>query len=357
MVLTECYHILGVPASASFEEIRHQYRHLALRYHPDRNPGDPNAAARFREVVEAYKILVDAYRSQPFGRSYGIKGQRPAGASFYNYDDLFSQSDDWLGDFFGVKDRAPRLKSWSGPDFRYDLQIPFMAAMLGMETEIEIRCTRNCEFCHATGLQPGTSYQTCPDCQGQGTMFRTPGLLRLGPICKRCQGQGRIIPCPCSQCQGSGNLEHVERYWITIPPGIEDGARLQIPGEGGDGFHNGPRGHLVIVIHVQPDNFFTRYGNDLCCRIEVSFAQAALGATIEVPTLLGSQFLELPRGTQSGRTFRFPGYGVPCRGGNKPGDQVVEVVITTPTKLNYRQRQVLDEFSRLDAAKQTGNPL
>ncbi|MBW1987073.1 MAG: molecular chaperone DnaJ, partial [Deltaproteobacteria bacterium] len=276
--------------------------------------------------------------------------------NFYRVDDLFFQTEDWLAEFFGIENGKSIFKERSGPDFRYDLQIPFMAAIMGMETDIEIRRLRSCIFCNATGLEPGSDYQTCPDCQGQGRLFHSPGLLRFGPLCKRCKGRGCIIAHPCSHCHGSGNMEQLQRYRIKIPPGVEDGTRLQIPWEGGDGFQNGPPGHLFVVIHVQPDNFFTRFGNDLCCRIEVSFAQAALGDTIEVPTLSGSQFLELPRGTQSGRIFRFPGCGVPRRGDQEPGDLLIEVIITTPTELNYRQRELLHEFCRLDEFNQAGNP-
>ncbi|MFP3866855.1 MAG: DnaJ C-terminal domain-containing protein [Desulfobacteraceae bacterium] len=357
MAISHCYHILGVSPSASFEEIRRQYRHLALRYHPDRNPGDPGAAARFREVAEAFNTLRKVHRSPAFQHYDRASIRQPFEDNFWGIDELFSQTEDWLAEFFGAETSQPLHQRQPGPDFRYDLQIPFMAAILGMETDIEIRRTRKCSFCNTTGLQPGTDYQICPDCQGQGRLSQSPGLLRLGPLCRRCQGQGRIIPHPCPRCRGSGILEQLQRYRINIPPGVEDGTRLQIPWEGGDGFQNGPPGHLFVVIHIQPDDFFTRYGMDLCCRIEVSFAQAALGDTIEVPTLSGSQLLELPRGTQSGRVFRFPGYGVPCRGDQGPGDLLIEVIITTPTDLNYRQRELLYEFSRLDGFDQTGNSL
>lgn len=352
---TECYRILGVSPRANFDEIKRRFRHLAFRFHPDRHPNDPEAVARFREVSEAYKKLQETWRHRPHNGDSGFQRRCGAGENLRGAEDPTLRTEEFIKEYFGVEREASGIASQTGPDFRYDLQIPFAAAILGMETDIEIRRIRSCPVCQATGLHPGSTYQTCPDCDGQGRVFRSPGMLRLGPICQRCHGQGRIIPQPCSHCQGLGTLDQRQRYRITIPPGVEDGARLRIRGEGGEGLHNGPPGHLFVVIHVEPHDFFTRVGNDLYCRVEASFVEAALGAKIEVPTISGSKILDLPPGTQSGDIVRFTGYGVPGQGNQAPGDQIIEVIITTPTDLSCRQRELLHEFARLDQENRIGN--
>jgi molecular chaperone DnaJ len=211
----------------------------------------------------------------------------------------------------------------------------------------------SCHHCRATGLAPGSSHQVCPDCQGRGRQGG-PGLLRFGPLCERCQGRGQTTVQACPHCRGQGHLWETHQYHLRIPPGIEDGARLRLAGAGGPGFRNGPPGNLEVFIHVEPHLFFTRVGNDLHCRLQVSFAQAALGGMVRVPTLDGSRDLDLPRGTQSGKVFRFPGAGAPGGPQQRPGDQIVEVVVITPSDLSPGQKAILEEFADLDQQQLTG---
>jgi len=319
--IPECYRILGVSPKAGLDEVKRRFRLLALEFHPDRNPQDPKAAARFREVAEAYGAICQRRRQE----QSPPPGQKPRKTNG-NGRRVVSPQD--LADLFGFAESSIPFSSFGGPDFRYDLQIPFLAAMWGLEQEIEFRRLVRCGFCQATGLQPGSHYQECPACNGRGRLWASPGQLKIGPVCDTCQGQGKIITHPCTHCRGQGYLSQLKKYRITIPPGVEDGARIRINGEGGEGFRQGPPGHLVVVVHVEPHRFFTRQGNDLHATLEVSFAQAVLGARIEIPTLVGVRILKLPRGAQSGQSFLFPGLGVPVAGDCHPGNLIITIHIT-----------------------------
>jgi molecular chaperone DnaJ len=344
MAALDYYRILGVTPTSTMQEVRRRYRLLARRHHPDYNPDDPDAAARFRLVAEAFKaILADRAQAQSQARA---RSRSRRNAPQYRQP-RFTGSEPLFEEFFGIfQDGSPQ--SWlAGADFRYDLKIPFVSAIKGMGAVIEVDHHPPCQNCGGTGLSPGTNYQECPDCQGRGRRFGGPGLLRFGPVCERCRGLGKIVAEPCRQCRGLGKYSHKKEYHLRIPPGTQDGACFRIKGEGGEGFQNGPPGDLLVVIHVAPHDFFTRVGNDIHCKIEVSFAEAALGSAIRIPTLDGFQKVNLPQGTQSGWTFRFLGAGAPGNSQQSPGDQVNEVIITTPKKLTPRQRFLLEEFGRL----------
>jgi molecular chaperone DnaJ len=335
MATLDYYRILGVTPKTTPEEIRRRYRVLARQHHPDRNPDDPEAAARFRLLAEAYKAIQVSARNRP--RAGAANYRRPR---FTGNEELFEE-------FFGITAGASLPRS-AGPDFRYDLSIPFAAAIRGMETVIQVDYSSPCLCCQGAGLARGSGYRPCPDCQGQGYRFRGPGLLRFGPACHRCRGRGKIIAHPCPHCQGSGHRLERREYHLHILPGTTDGTRLRIKGQGGEGFQNGPRGNLEVVIHVAPDDFFTRVGNDLYCQIKVSFALAALGGLIRIPTLDGYRVFNLPKGTQTGWTFRFPGAGAPGGPHGRRGDQVNRVVVITPQELSPQQRELLEEFTRLE---------
>lgn len=341
MTRWDYYQVLGVSPGAGWSEIRRGYRALALKYHPDRNPDDPQAAAQFRRLVEAYEALRE---------EVGARVRRAAGGRNYRQP-RFTDTEDFFAEYFGIPGR--HLQQSAGPDFRYDLQIPFAAAILGLETVIAVDRTLNCPQCQGTGLAPDSYYQDCPDCRGQGRRFRGPGLLRYGPLCPRCRGQGCIISRACAACAGAGQQRQTRNYRIIIPPGIKDGSRLRFLGQGGKGFRDGPPGNLEVVITVAPHDFFRRVGNDLFCRLQVSFAQAALGGMIRIPTLEGFQTLELPRGTQSGKVFRLRGAGVRGEPRQRRGDQVVEIVVTTPEDLNPGQMEILEELARLEREQPT----
>lgn len=318
--LPDYYRLLGLSPKAGLAEIKRRYRFLALKFHPDRNPRNPEAASRFREIAEAYQAICLRRARPPAPPEAGPEPQ----------PDAFRSRDFVRENFraFFEADEFAGLPSFGGPNFRYDLQIPFLASLRGLEQDIQFRCLTSCSFCQATGLKPGTSYQDCPACQGRGRRWASPGQLKIGALCDHCQGDGKIMAHPCPQCRGQGYRLQVKKYRLAIPPGVEDGTRILFHGEGGEGFQEGPPGHLVVVVHVEPHAIFTRRQNDLYCTVDVSLAQAVLGDSIEVPTPFGPRLLELPRGARSGQSFLFPGLGVPSNGTCHPGNLVVTIQIT-----------------------------
>ena len=341
MATREDYRILGVSPRATWDEIQRRYRLLAWQFHPDHHPEDPEAAAQFRRLAAAYDALRQV--KDKTRRATARKYVRPR---FRNKGQVFE-------DIFGIERPGSPLQQSPGADFRYDLQISFLAAIQGMETDIQVHRDLNCSHCGATGMDPGSSHQDCPDCQGYGRNGG-PGMLRFGPLCKRCRGRGRITTRDCPHCQGQGYTWGISHYHLRIPPGTVDGTRLCLAGAGGQGFQNGPPGNLEVRIHVEPHYFFTRVGNDLHCRLQVSFAQAALGGLVNVPTLEGCRPLNLPRGTQSGKVFRLPGGGAPGGPRRARGDQLVEVVVTTPGNLSPGQKAILEEFASLEQEQMSG---
>ena len=341
MSALDYYRILGVKPTSTLEEVRRRYRVLARRHHPDLNPHDPEAAARFRLVAEAFEAILAARaraRKRPRSRSQADNYRRPR----------FTDKDSFFAEFFGIFREGAPLSQSAGADFRYDLEIPFAAAIKGMGTVIAVDHHPPCGHCRGTGLAAGADYAECPDCQGRGRRYGGPGLLRFGPVCEPCRGRGKIVTHPCRHCGGAGYRHLRREYQFRIPPGTEDGARFRFAGEGGVGFQDGPPGNLEVVVHVAPHAFFTRVGYDIHYKIELSFAEAALGGTFRIPTLDGSQTVNLPQGTRTGLTFRFPGAGAPGGPYHPPGDQVNEVVVTTPQNLSPRQRCLLEELAGLE---------
>jgi molecular chaperone DnaJ len=334
MAPRDYYSILGVSPKTTLDEVRRRFRALARQHHPDRNPDDPQAAARFRLVAEAYEAIKSS-RARPRRTSANLRQPK------------FNGGEDIFAEFFGISSDEP-LSGSSGPDFRYDLEISLAAALTGLVTMIQVDHRISCRHCQGSGLAPGQDYQQCPTCQGRGRRFGGPGLLRFGPVCSRCHGRGKVITQPCRHCRGDGHRLEKRKYSVHIAPGTEDGARLRFHGEGGEGFRNGPAGDLEVVIRVAPDEFFKRVGNDLHCQIKVSFALAALGGMIRIPTLAGYRDFKLPRGTQSGWTFRFPGAGAPAGPEGFAGDQVNQLVVTIPRDLTSRQREILEKWAHLE---------
>jgi molecular chaperone DnaJ len=316
------------------EEVRRRYRALARQYHPDHHPDDPEAAALFRQLAEAYEIIQQS-RSRTRAASQNLRRPR------------FTENDELFEEFFGIPSGHGHLRQSPGADFRYDLEISFADAIRGAKTVIQVDRTINCRPCRGTGMTPGGGYTSCPKCQGRGRRYGGPGLLRFGPRCDCCRGRGKVIAQPCTHCQGQGYTPGTREYQVRIPAGIADGARLRLDGEGGEGFANGPPGNLEVVIHIAPDDFFIRKGNDIYCQVKVSFADAALGGFILVPTLDGYQTVQLPQGTQNGWVFRFPGAGAPGGPNLPPGDQVMEIMVTTANDFGPRQKELLAELARL----------
>jgi len=341
MSALDYYRILGVKPTSTLEEVRRRYRVLARQHHPDLNPDDPEAAARFRLIVAAFEAI-QAVRARTRAKSRTRRN-----ADHYRQP-RFTGKEQLFEDFFGISQEGSPL-SWSaGADFRYDLEITLAAAIKGMGTVIAVDHQPPCRPCGGTGLATGSAYQGCPDCQGRGRRFGGPGLLRFGPVCERCRGRGKIVAVPCRHCAGLGWRSHKKEYPLRIPPGAQDGARFRIKGEGGPGFKNGPPGNLLVVIHVAPHDFFTRMGNDIHCKVRVSFAEAALGGAIRIPTLDGFQTVNLPPGTQTGWSFRFLGAGAPGTPQQPPGDQVNEVIVTAPQKLSPPPLSLFAALDRLE---------
>ncbi len=353
------YEVLGVPKDASQEDIKKAYRKLALKYHPDRNQGDKEAEERFKEAAEAYEVLHDPEKRRVYD-AYGHEGVTSGTgfSGFSSHEDIFGAFSDLFEDLFGFgggfRSSGGGLRPEAGADLRYDLSISFEDAVKGTETEIEITCLDTCTQCGGTGMPAGSQPVTCPTCGGRGQVIRSQGFFRVSSTCPHCSGRGVIISNPCTKCQGHGRVRKQHKVKVRIPPGVDTGSRLRLKGEGEAGVRGGPRGDLYIVINVEPHEFFVRRGNDIYCPISISLVQAALGDTIEVPTLDGTTAFEIPPGTQHGERFKLKGKGVPDLRGFATGDQVLEIRVVTPTRLTERQKELLKEFEDIERNKKEG---
>ncbi|HKL26690.1 MAG TPA: molecular chaperone DnaJ [Desulfuromonadales bacterium] len=340
------YEILEVHRNASETEIKKAYRKLALKCHPDKNPGDAEAEGRFKELSEAYAILSDPQKRALYDQ-YGHAGVDQsngyAGGGFGGtpFEDLFG---DIFGDIFGGG--ARRGSGRRGDDLRYNLKISFEEAAFGLDTKIQIPRHKRCEACDGSGAKPGTAPQTCQTCAGHGQVRFQQGFFSLTRPCPDCGGEGKRISDPCPECHGSGLTRSKKTLSLKIPAGVETGNRLKLNGEGEPGVQGGPPGDLYVVITVKEHPIFKREGQDILCDIPISFAQAALGCELEVPTLDGKVNLKIPAGTQSGKIFRLPSKGIPTLHGYGRGDELIVARVETPTKLTARQKELLEEFSQ-----------
>lgn len=342
------YKILGVSRNATEDEIKKSYRKVAMEYHPDRNPGNKDAEEKFKIASEAYEVLRDSEKRQIYDR-YGIEGLKGTGfTGFRGFDDIFSAFGDVFQDFFGFgTNQRRRTSARSGSDLRYDVKISFLEAAFGKETEIEIPKNVTCEVCGGTGSKPGTHATQCPTCKGTGQLTRSQGFFTISTTCSQCRGEGTIIPHPCKECRGYGRVKKIKKIQVKIPPGVDTGSKLRIRGEGEEGERGGPPGDLFVFIYVEPDDFFSREGDDVICQIPISFTQAALGTEIDVPTLNGKKNLRIPKGTESGDIFRIKGEGFPRIRGYGRGDEIIQVMVKTPKNLTKRQEELLKEFEGL----------
>jgi molecular chaperone DnaJ len=346
MTKRDYYEILGIEKNAAEDEIKKNYRRLAMLYHPDRNPGDKEAEEKFKEAAEAYEVLSDSQKREIYDR-YGHEGLNGTGfRGFSGFDDIFSSFGSIFEDIFGYSQGRSRTAARAGADLRYDLQITFLDAAFGVSTEIEIVKMESCNECSGLGTAPGTTPETCPRCGGRGQITQSSGFFSISSTCSYCRGQGTIITNPCKACKGTGKEQIKKTASIKIPAGVESGSRLRLRGEGETGQFGGPPGDLYVFIHVQPHEFFERRGNDIYCRVPISFVQAALGATLEVPTLNGTESLKIPKGTQHGKSFRLKGKGIAHLRGFGRGDQFVEAQVVVPTNLTRKQEELLREFEK-----------
>ncbi len=343
------YKTLKVDRNASSEEIKKAYRKKALKYHPDRNPGDEKAEEKFKEAAEAYEVLSDSEKRDIYNR-YGHEGLQGSGfQGFSGFDDIFSSFGDIFEDVFGFSTGRTRSRTAArqGADLRYDLSISFMDAAFGTTPEIEIEKYERCEKCGGTGATPGTEPIVCPTCGGMGKVTKSSGFFTVSSTCPQCNGAGRIIEDPCKDCRGTGRAVKVKSMQLKIPAGVETGSRLRLRGEGEEGEFGGPKGDLYVFIHVEPHEFFERDGSDILCRIPLPMTIATLGGNIEVPTLNGNEKIKIPRGTQHGKVFRLKGKGIAHLRGYGRGDQLVQAMIEIPTKLSKKEEKLLKELAKL----------
>jgi molecular chaperone DnaJ len=346
------YEVLGVGREATDQQIKSAYRKLALKHHPDRNPGDTRAEERFKEAAEAYAVLADRDKRSAYDR-FGHAGVAGAGGGpgfdptiFADFSDIFAG----LGDVFGFGDifggRRRRGGPQRGADLRYDLEITFEESATGTETTIQIPREETCETCKGSGAAAGTSAEACSQCRGTGQLRYQQGFLTVARPCPTCRGTGRTIAKPCQACRGAGRVDRDRKITVKIPAGIATGQRLRLYSEGEHGSAGGPPGDLYVIVHVQEHPFFHREGDDLYCELPVGFPTLALGGDLKVPTLDGGAPVHVPAGTQPGARFKLRGKGMPNVSGRGHGDLYVAVRVAVPTKLTPEQKHLLEELAR-----------
>lgn len=347
------YEVLSVPRTATEEEVKRAYRKLAVKYHPDKNPDDPHAEEKFKELGEAYDVLVDPEKRAAYDR-FGHAAFAQGGAGFGRggfhdpfdiFREVFSGGGGIFETFFGGGGAGEDRQR--GSDLRYDLQITLEEAAFGVDKEIEVRKLDTCGHCQGTGSEAGSRTVNCPTCGGRGQVISSRGFFQVSQTCSRCRGVGQVIDKPCRVCGGEGRVEKAGRIKLKIPAGIADGARLRSSNNGEAGIRSGPPGDLYVVIHIKEHKVFQRDEDNLYCEVPISFSVAALGGEIPVPTLEGKAQVKVSAGTQSGQMFKLRGKGITNVNGRERGDLIARVIVEVPTRLNGQQRQKLEEFANL----------
>lgn len=361
------YEVLGVDKSASKDDIKRAYRKLAVKYHPDRNPGDKEAEEKFKEATEAYEVLSDdskrpAYDQYGFA---GVDGMNGGGGgyshAFNDFSDLFSS---FGGDFFermfggfggfggfGESRRRDPNAPTKGDSLRYDLSISFKESVFGSKVDLKFNHEETCETCHGSGGADGSRRVTCPTCGGSGQIRRNSGFFAVSSVCGTCGGSGTKIDKPCPKCRGRGVKDVLKHITLTIPCGVENGQRLSLHGMGNAGANGGPAGDLVVILHVEPHKFFERDGYDLYCAVPITFAQAAIGAVLNITGLDGRKVeVKIPEGIQNGGFIVVKGEGVPHANSTVRGDLHVKVLVRVPTRLNGEQRRLMEQFAAVEKA-------
>ncbi|HEU4768072.1 MAG TPA: molecular chaperone DnaJ [Pyrinomonadaceae bacterium] len=357
------YEVLGVSRTATDQELKTAYRRLAVKFHPDKNPGDASAEEKFKEAAEAYSVLSNAEQRQRYDR-FGHAGvSSSAGAGSWGAPG-FGGIEDILGDLFGFGDvfgsgrsGSRRTSAQRGADLRYDLEITLEDAANGMTAQLRIPRLESCDTCKGSGAAAGTQPETCTTCSGSGQVRYQQGFFSVARTCHACRGAGRVVKNPCSECKGSGRVEREKQMEVKIPAGVETGSRLRVPGEGEGGTQGGAPGDLYVVIHVAEHDQFERQGANLYEAVPITFAQAALGSDLMVKTLDGEEKLKVPMGTQTGTVFRLRGKGMPALGGRGRGDLFVSVTVMTPTNLSREQRKLLEQLADVESQDLTDKKL
>lgn len=357
MAKRDYYEVLGVGKGASDNEIKRAYRRMAMKYHPDKNPDDKEAEAKFKECAEAYEVLSDPEKRRRYDQ-FGHEGLRGIGMRDYthmNWQDIGSIFEDifagigGFGDLFGMGGRRSRR---TGPTRGYDLEtsvdLTLNDVAKGTKKTIEFTRQDLCPECTGSGSSKGTSAGKCPSCGGSGQVARRGGFFQMVSTCPQCKGDGQIITNPCKKCKGSGRVPKKRIVEIKLPHGVHEGQGIRIANEGEPGRKGGPKGDLYCYVRIKPHEFLQRDGNNLIATVPISFTQAALGTTIDVPSLNGTRGLKIPTGTQYGSIFRIKGQGLPDMRTGRTGDQLVQIIIETPTKLNAKQQELLTEFAKTE---------
>ncbi len=354
MIKRDYYEVLGIGHDASSDEIKRAYRQMALKYHPDRNPGNKEAEDKFKEAAEAYSVLIDTEKRSIYDR-FGHNGLRGEGfggftgfdsSIFMEFEDILGSFFDFgFGDLFGTRRRRRTYAPARGRDLALELELTLEEAAFGVEKEIKLDRTETCLTCQGSGLRPGTKKSLCPHCQGRGQVRYQQGFFSVSRTCSNCRGTGEIITSPCDECHGSGNVKRRKALSIKIPAGVDQGSKLRIAGEGEAGEQGTRPGDLYVVVRMKKHEFFEREHNSLFCEITISIAQAALGITVEIPTLEKNELLQIPPGTQTGTVFKIKGKGIKDLNSHRKGDMLVRVNVLTPERLTKEQKALLRKFA------------
>lgn len=349
--MASLYDTLGVAKNASSDEVKKAYRKLANQYHPDKNPGDTAAEERFKEVQNAYDTLSDPEKRKQydrFGSANGREGFDPRNfATNFRVDDLGDLGDIFGGLFSRGGTRTQRRAPERGADVEVDVNVSFEDSLRGLEAKIPVEVTTACRECAGTGAAPGTSPVICPECHGRGVIAESQGMFALSQPCPRCRGNGTVVERPCPKCHGTGRERRTKRFSVKIPAGVKDGTRIKLRAKGDPGANGGPNGDLVVVTRVTPSPLFERRGSDLVIDVPVTYAEAALGATVEVPTPYGERVsLKVKSGSQDGQLLRVRGHGAPKLKSGGKGDLLARLRITVPKKLSKQEREALETLQR-----------
>jgi molecular chaperone DnaJ len=354
---TDYYKILGLNELADEADIKRAYRQLALKYHPDRNPGDKFAEDKFKKVTEAYRVLSDSRKRFDYDRTRASSTRETAQQSGYqdrhvHFEKVFDLFDNFSGTRSSSQNKNQKAR---GDDLQYELTLSFEDAILGTTASIEVNRLEKCSRCKGTGIEPRVYPMLCPTCLGKGRIRQSHGFLGFTQVCPDCDGTGRVHQKACAQCRGESRLSQKRKISVKIPPNVSDGTNLKVAGEGDSGMYGGLPGDLYIHVQVRSHEFFGRKDNDIWCELPLSITQAVLGTTIEVPTLEGKVRIRIPSGTQPDRVFRLSKKGVPISNNGDRGDLLVKIKIQVPTNISHRQRQLLEEFARLSGEKSTSS--